>query len=64
MYFSMHPKLIKAVGILRIRMDRKYTNDRRLQYQKGLDEKLAWLTQKTEEPKWKKGNFTFHPRAQ
>ena len=26
---------------------------------KDLDEKLAWLTQKTEEPKCNKGNFTF-----
>ena len=27
---------------------------------KDLDENLAWLTQKTEEPKCNKGNLTFH----
>ena len=32
-------------------MDQKYTN------YKDLDENLAWLTQKTEEPKCNKGNF-------
>ena len=32
-------------------MDQKYTNDR-------VFENLAWLTQKTEEPKCNKGNFT------
>ena len=31
-------------------MDQKYTNDR-------VFENLAWLTQKTEEPKCNKGNF-------
>ena len=27
-------------------------------YYKDLDENLAWVTQKTEEPKCNKGNFT------
>ena len=42
-------------------MDQKCTNDIRFQYNKGLDENLAWLTQKTEDPKSNKGNFTFPP---
>ena len=29
-----------------------------------MDENLAWLTQKTEEPKCNKGNFTFPPNTQ
>ena len=33
------------------------------QYDKGFDEKTAWLTQKTEEPRSNKGNFTFPPHA-
>ena len=41
-------------------MDQKYTNDTMLQYYKGLDENLAWLTQKSEEPKCNKGNSTPH----
>ena len=40
-------------------MDQKCTNDIRFQYNKGLDENLAWLTQRTEDPKSNKGNFTF-----
>ena len=44
-------------------MDQKYTNDTMFQYYKGLDENLAWLTQKTEKPKCKKGNFTFPPHT-
>ena len=39
-------------------MDGKYTNDS-FQYYKNLAENLAWLTQKTKEPKTNKGNFTF-----
>ena len=30
-----------------------------LQYYKDMDDNLAWLTQKTEEPKGNKGKFTF-----
>ena len=30
----------------------------------GLDENPSWLTQKTEEPKSNKGNFTFLTRTQ
>ena len=44
-------------------MDQKYTNDTMLQYYKGLDENLGWLTQKTEEPKFNKGSFTFPPQT-
>ena len=40
-------------------MDQKYTNDIRFQYNKNLDQNLAWLTQKTEEPKNNKGKLTF-----
>ena len=40
-------------------MGQKYTNNMMFQYYKGLDENLAWLIQKTEEPKCNKGNFTF-----
>ena len=40
-------------------MGKKYTNDAMFQYYKDLDENLAWLTQKTEELKSNKGNFTF-----
>ena len=39
-------------------MDQKHTN------YKDLDENLAWLTQKTEEPKCNKGNFTFPQHTQ
>ena len=39
-------------------MNQKYSNDM-FQYYKDLDENLAWLTQKTEESKYNKGNFTF-----
>ena len=39
-------------------MDQKHTN------YKDLDENLAWLTQKTEEPKCNKGNFTFPEHTQ
>ena len=35
------------------------TNDIRFKYNKILDQNLAWLTQKTEEPKHNKGNLTF-----
>ena len=42
-------------------MDQKYTNNTMFQYYRDLDEDLAWLTQKTEESKCNKGNFTsFH----
>ena len=40
-------------------MDQKCTNDTMFQYYEDLDENLAWLTQKTEELKSNKGNFTF-----
>ena len=40
-------------------MDQKCTNDTRFSYNKELDENLAWLTQKTEDPKSNKGNLTF-----
>ena len=40
-------------------MDQKSTNDIRFQYSKDLDENLAWLTQKTEDPKSCKGNLNF-----
>ena len=40
-------------------MDEKCTNDIRFQYNKNLDQNLAWLTQKTEEPKSNKVNLTF-----
>ena len=39
-------------------MDQKCTNIR-FQYNKNLDQNLAWLTEKTEEPKSNKGNLTF-----
>ena len=41
-------------------MDQKCTNDTRFQYNEDLDEDLAWLTEKTEDPKSNKGNITFH----
>ena len=31
------------------------------QYNKDMDENLAWLTQNTEDPKRNKGNLTFPP---
>ena len=40
-------------------MDQKCTNDIRFWYYKNLDQNLAWLTQKPEEPKSNKGNLTF-----
>ena len=40
-------------------MDQKYKNVAMFWYYKDLDENLAWLTQKTEESKCNKGNFTF-----
>ena len=39
-------------------MNQKYTNDTMFQCYKDQDEDLAWLTQKTEESKYNKGNFT------
>ena len=44
-------------------MDKKCTNDIRFQYNKNLDQKLAWLTRKTEEPKNNKENLTFPSHA-
>ena len=44
-------------------MDQKCKNDIRFQYNKNLDQNLAWLTQKTEEPKSNKGNLTFPSHA-
>ena len=40
-------------------MDQKYTHYTMFSCYKDLDENLAWLTQKTEELKCNKGNFTF-----
>ena len=40
-------------------MDQKCTNNTRFQYNKDLNENLAWLIQKTEDPKSNKGNLTF-----
>ena len=40
-------------------MDHKYTNGTIFSYYKDFNENLAWLTQKTEELKRNKGNFTF-----
>ena len=40
-------------------MEQKYSNDKMFYYYKDLDGNLAWLIQKTEEPKCNKGNFTF-----
>ena len=40
-------------------MDQKYTNHTVFWYYKDLNENLALLTQKTEELKRNKGNFTF-----
>lgn len=42
-------------------MDQRYTNDTMFLYYKDLDKNLTWLTQKTEEPKYNKGNFTPPP---
>ena len=39
-------------------MDQK-CNIIRFYYNKNLDQNLAWLTQKTEEPKSNKGSLTF-----
>ena len=44
-------------------MNQKYSNDIMFQYYKDLDENLAWLTQKTEESKCSKANFTFSPHT-
>ena len=40
-------------------MDQEYTIDIRFYYNKKLDQNVAWLTQKIEEPKINKGNLTF-----
>ena len=47
-----------------VRMNQKYSKDTMFQYYKDLDENLAWLTQKTEESKCNKPNFTFSPPTQ
>ena len=47
-----------------VRMNQKYSKDTMFQYYKDLDENLAWLTQKTEESKCNKPNFTFSPHTQ
>ena len=39
-------------------MDQKCTNDIRFYYNKDLDENIARLTQKTEDPKSNKGKLT------
>ena len=38
-------------------MDEKSTNDIRFYYNKNVDQNLAWLTQKTEEPRSNKGTL-------
>ena len=45
-------------------MDEKCTNDTMFSYYKDLDGNLAWLTQKNEESKCNKGNFTFPTHIQ
>ena len=45
-------------------MDQKCANDTMFQYCKDLDQNIAWLTQKTEESKCNKGNFTFPTHIQ
>ena len=40
-------------------MDQKCKNDIWFQFNKDLDENLAWQTQKTEDLKSSKGNLTF-----
>ena len=40
-------------------MDLKCTNDTWFCYNKDLDQNLAWLTRKTEDPKGNKGDLTF-----
>ena len=40
-------------------MDQQCTNDAMFQYNKDLDENLAWQTQKTDDPKINIGNLTF-----
>ena len=47
-----------------VRMNQKYSKDTMFQYYKDLDENLAWLTQKIEEPKCNKPNLTFSPPTQ
>ena len=44
-------------------MDQKCTNNTRFQYNKDLNENLAWLIQKTEDPKSNKGNLNFPPHT-
>ena len=44
-------------------MDQKCTNDIRFYYNKDLDKNLAWLTQKTEDPKSNKRKLTFPPHT-
>ena len=45
-------------------VDQKCTNDTIFKYYKDLYESLAWLTQKIEEWKRNKGNFTFYTHIQ
>ena len=40
-------------------MGQKCINDNRFQYNKELDENLAWLTQKNKDLESNKGNLTF-----
>ena len=44
-------------------MNQEYTNDTMFWYYKVFDENLTWLTQKTEESKCNKTNFTFSPHT-
>ena len=44
-------------------MNQKYKNDTVFYYYKVLDDNLVWLTQKTEESKCNKTNFTFLPHT-
>ena len=60
--FMRIPNKVKKTSqhfLYTIIMDQKCTNDIRFQYNKNLGQNLAWLTQKTEEPKSNKGKLTF-----
>ena len=56
--------LNKAVDIL-CKLSEWTRNKQMIKYfnTKSLDENLEWLTQKIEEPKCNKGNFTFPPHT-
>ena len=61
MQFSVYSKLIlkkQSMFSAHHQNGEKYANDT-FQYYQDLDENLAWITQKNEEPKSNKGNFIF-----